>query len=119
MHIMRSGSSIADVAALAPALIDYVQVCDAPREPRFASYYEESMFERMVPGEGELDLRELIKVLPADRVYALEVPRRSQAQQGKGPHERLGRCVEALRGLLAEAHPGGASAAFEDGKLHD
>jgi hypothetical protein len=60
----------------------------------------------MVPGEGELDLPGLLKVLPADRVYAIEAPLRSQALAGIGPHERLGRCVEATRRLLAEAHPG-------------
>lgn len=104
MHVVRSGSTPADVAALDPELIDYVQICDAPRQPRFESYHEESMFERMVPGEGGLGLPELLKVLPQDRVYAIEVPLRSQALAGVGPHERLGRCVEATRRLLAEAH---------------
>lgn len=103
MHVIRSGSTPADIAALDPDLIDYVQVCDAPRTPRFASYHEESMFERMVPGEGELGLPELLAVLPRDRVYAIEVPIRSQALAGVGPHERLGRCVEATRRLLADA----------------
>lgn len=104
MHVMRSGSTIADVAALDPGLIDYVQVSDAPRSLRFSSYHEEAMFERMVPGEGELELRELFAVLPEDRVYAVEVPLRSEARAGVGPHERLERCVAATRRLLAEAH---------------
>ena len=104
MHVMRSGSTPADIAALDPELIDYVQLCDAPRQPRFASYMEESMYERMVPGEGELGLPELLAVLPADRVYALEVPLRSEALAGVGPHDRLRKCVEATRRLLAAAH---------------
>ncbi|HEX7853450.1 MAG TPA: sugar phosphate isomerase/epimerase [Sphingobium sp.] len=104
MHTVRSGSTAADIAALDPDLIDYVQICDAPREPRFESYFEESMYERMVPGEGGLDLPALLKVLPADRVYALEVPLREQALAGVGPHERLRKCVEATRRLLAQAH---------------
>lgn len=104
MHVVRSGSSPADLAALAPELIDYIQICDAPRLPRFESYYEEALFERMVPGEGELGLRELVSVLPEDRVYAIEVPLRSEALAGVSPHDRLGRCVQAARRLLAEAH---------------
>lgn len=106
MHLVRSGSTAADLAALDPELIDYIQICDAPRQPRFETYHEEAMFERMVPGEGELGLPELLKVLPEDRVYAIEAPLRSQALAGVGPHERLGRCVEATRRLLAEAHDG-------------
>lgn len=104
MHLVRSGSSAADIAAVDPELIGYVQLCDAPKKPRFESYFEESMFERLPPGEGELGLKEVVAALPADRVYALEVPLRSEADAGIGPHQRLGKCVEAARRLLAEAH---------------
>ncbi|MDE8654535.1 sugar phosphate isomerase/epimerase family protein [Novosphingobium album (ex Liu et al. 2023)] len=104
MHLVRSGGGPEDIAALDPELIDYVQVCDAPRVPRFESYFEESMFERMVPGEGELGLSAVLAALPADRVFSLEVPLRSEGLAGMGPRERLGKCVEALRALLIEAH---------------
>lgn len=104
MHVIRSGSTVADVAALDPDLIGYIQLCDAPLKPRFESYFEESMFERMVPGEGELGLSELLAVLPPDRVYSLELPLRSEAKAGIGPHQRLSKCVAAARRLLSEAH---------------
>jgi sugar phosphate isomerase/epimerase len=104
MHLARSGSRPEDLAALDPELIDYVQVCDAPRVPVISSYHEESMFERMTPGEGELGLRDWLRVLPKDRVYALEVPQRSAALAGKSPHERLGACVAGLRRLFADIH---------------
>lgn len=103
MHAVRSGTTPSDVAALEPDLIDYIQICDAPMQPRFSSYYEESMFERLVPGEGELGLSELLAVLPSDRVYAIEVPQRSAALAGIGPAERLRKCVQAVRKLLADA----------------
>lgn len=106
MHLVRSGAGPEDIAALDPALIDYIQVSDAPRTPRFATYFEEAMFERMAPGEGELGLRALFAVLPADRVYAIEVPLRAEAKAGVSARERLCRCVEATRRLLAEAPDG-------------
>jgi sugar phosphate isomerase/epimerase len=109
MHVIRSGSTVADVAALDPELIGYVQLCDATIAPRFDTYFEESMFERMVPGEGELGLPALLAVLPADRVYSLEVPLRSQAKAGVDQHERLGKCVAAARKLLQEARGGASS----------
>ncbi|CAN7588730.1 TIM barrel protein [Phenylobacterium sp. LjRoot225] len=102
MHLVRSGSGPADIAALDPDLIGYVQICDAPLKPRFATYFEEAMYERMAPGTGELGLLELLAVLPRDRVFALEVPLRSEAEAGVGPHERLGKCVEATRNLFAQ-----------------
>ena len=104
MHLVRTGSGPNDIAKLDPALIDYVQVSDATITPRFETYFEEAMFERMVPGEGELGLRELFAVLPADRVYAIEVPLRAEAKEGVSPRERLRKCVASTRALLAEAH---------------
>lgn len=106
MHLVRSGSGPADIAVLDPRLIGYVQLCDAPLTPRFESYFEEAMFERMAPGEGGLRLKEVLAALPGDRIFSLEVPLRSEAEAGIGPHERLGKCVEAARRLLAAAgHP--------------
>lgn len=37
MHGIRSGATVADVAALDPVMIGYVQLCDAPLVPRFES----------------------------------------------------------------------------------
>jgi sugar phosphate isomerase/epimerase len=102
MHTIRSGSSPKDVAALDPDTIGYVQLSDVPLVPTIPDYMEEACFERMVPGTGELPLLEILAALPRDVVIGLEVPLRSQADAGVGPHARLGRCVEAARGLLAK-----------------
>jgi sugar phosphate isomerase/epimerase len=101
MHFVRSGARAADLAAVDPQLIAYVQLSDAPLQPIVPDYMEEAMFERMVPGEGELPLREILAGLPAGIVVGLEVPLRSLAEAGVGPHDRLRRCVEGARGLLA------------------
>ena len=103
MHFVRSGSTAADLAALDPNLIGYAQLCDAPLVSKFPTYMEEAMFERMVPGTGELPLHEVVAALPAHIVVALEVPQRSLAEAGVGPRERLGNCVTAARSLLARA----------------
>jgi sugar phosphate isomerase/epimerase len=103
MHFVRSGGRPEELAALDPDLIGYVQLCDATLKPRFDTYMEEAMFERIAPGEGELGLLEVVKALPRDRVFGLEIPLRSQAEAGIGPKERLGPCVAAARDLLARA----------------
>ena len=69
-------------------------------EPRFATYMEEAMFERMVPGQGELPLQAILAAVPADVIVGLEVPLRSQAESGIGPEARLRPCVAAARALL-------------------
>lgn len=102
MHLVRSGSRAADLAKIDPNLIGYIQLCDAPLMPRFATYFEEAMFERMAPLTGELPLLEVMRVLPRDLPVGIEVPLRSQAAAGIGPRERLGPVVESARRLLAQ-----------------
>ncbi|OBH82863.1 sugar phosphate isomerase/epimerase [Mycobacterium sp. E2989] len=102
MHLVRSGSGAADLAAIDPACIGYAQLNDATLRPRSENYMEEAMFERMVPGEGELPLRDILSVLPPDIVIEIEVPRRSLALSGVSPIDRLRPCVEAARRLLSE-----------------
>jgi sugar phosphate isomerase/epimerase len=101
MHVGRTGATAADLAAIDPALIGYIQLCDAPLRPEIADYMDEAMHQRQVPGEGELPLLEMLAALPRDRVVGLEIPLRSEALAGVGPRERLGRCVAAARDLLA------------------
>jgi sugar phosphate isomerase/epimerase len=103
MHIVRSGSGPGDLAAIDPELIGYIQVSDVPLQSKFSSYLEEAMYERMVPGEGELPLREIIAALPSNLVIGLEIPLRSATEAGQGPRDRLGRCVTATRALLASS----------------
>jgi sugar phosphate isomerase/epimerase len=102
MHLVRSGSGAADVAAIDPDHIGYAQINDTTLRPRLDNYMEEAMFERMVPGEGELPLHDILSALPADVVIEIEVPRRSLALAGVSPIDRLRPCVEASRRLLAE-----------------
>ena len=106
MHLVRSGSSAADVAAIDPDHIGYAQLNDTTLQPRMDNYMEEAMFERMVPGEGELPLRDILSALPPDIVIEIEVPRRSLALAGVNPIDRLRPCVQAARRLLAEAAGG-------------
>jgi sugar phosphate isomerase/epimerase len=103
MHFVRHGGSAAEIRALDPDVIGYVQLCDVPLVSKFSKYMEEALHERGVPGTGELPLLDILAALPGHLVLGLEVPQRSLAQAGVGPHERLSRCVEATRNLLARA----------------
>ncbi len=105
MHFGRSAATIGELAAVDPRLIGYIQICDAPRVPIIEDYMEEAVFQRMVPGEGELPLLDMLAALPRDRVVGIEVPLRREAEAGIGPHERLARCVKAVRELIGRLPP--------------
>jgi sugar phosphate isomerase/epimerase len=106
MHLVRSGYGAADLAALDPECIGYAQLCDTTLRPHIHNYSEEAIFERMVPGAGELPLRDIIAALPPGIVIELEIPRRSLALAGVGPVDRLRPCVDAARRLLSDVEAG-------------
>lgn len=103
MHLFRSGSTIADVAALDPALIGYVQLCDVPLVSRGASYGDEARFDRLEPGKGELPLRDFLAALPPGLIVGLEVPMLATAEAGIGARERLAGSVAAAREMMESA----------------
>jgi len=105
MHLIRSGSTVEDLAALDPDVIGYFQICDVPLVSEFDSYGEEARTERRIPGDGELPLLDLLRVVPADRIVGLEIPLLTAASAGVGPLDRLRPAVEATRALLAQLDP--------------
>ena len=61
---------------------------------------DEATFDRLIPGEGELPLRDYLMVFPRDVVVSLEVPSRTLTMAGISLRDRLERTVKAARGLL-------------------
>lgn len=106
MHFGRSGAAVADLAALGGDRIGYVQLSDAPMAPRFDTYMEEAMYERMVPGTGEMPIAAVLALVPDHVTVSVEVPRRSLAEAGVGPAERIAPCVAAAKKLVQAATTG-------------
>jgi sugar phosphate isomerase/epimerase len=103
MHYFRSGATVADLAALDPDLIGYVQLCDAPLVSDGGSYMEEAMFGRMVPGEGDLPLRAFVAALPQDMPIGLEVPILAETLAAGSPVAVAARAVSGARAILDAA----------------
>lgn len=103
MHFLRMGGSVAELAAVDPMPVSYVQLCDAPCEPRFGSYMEEALNERLPPGEGDLALGALLAALPADAPLSIEIPQRALAMAGVPARERVAACLAAARRLVGHA----------------
>lgn len=100
MHFFRFGGTVADFAALDPAVIGHIQLNDVPMPAILDDYMQEALYERRAPGDGDLPLAEFLRHVPAGVVVGLEVPIRSEAEAGIGPKERLGRCVAQARALM-------------------
>ena len=101
MHFFRSGAKVEDIGELDPTLIGYAQLCDVPLQSPGSTYMQEAMFERMVPGEGELPLREWISALPIDCEIGIEVPMIERFLSGISPREHAAEVVAAARALGA------------------
>ena len=97
LHVIRTGGSWADVAALPPEKIRHVQLVDGPLAAP-ADLYLEATLERLPPGKGEFDLAALIPLLPETARIAAEAPYR--APPGTTALERGRVIVEATRSLL-------------------
>jgi sugar phosphate isomerase/epimerase len=102
IHVDRSGGVLADLAAVPPTLIDYIQVCDAtgPRPTDFDTMIYQARNERAFPGEGNLDLVGMLSVLPDGVPLSLEAPVKSLAAQFT-PVERAIRGRQAMALLVA------------------
>lgn len=100
MHFYRSGATTAELAALDPGLIGYSQLCDVPRQST-QEYMQEAMFNRKVPGTGELPLAEFVAALPRATPIGLEIPMLAAAEAGVPASDRLRPAVAAAQALLA------------------
>lgn len=105
LHFHRSGSRAAQLAAIAPARLRYLQLCDA-RDARPAGrddLLREATKDRLPPGEGAIDIVALLRAMPRGIPVALEVPMEEAARREPAP-ARLARLVAATRAVLARAY---------------
>ncbi|MBV8165565.1 MAG: TIM barrel protein [Alphaproteobacteria bacterium] len=81
LHLHRAGNTPAELAAIDPARIAYVQICDAEATPPDTpeGLMAEARGGRLLPGEGGLPLAALMAALPRDRVIGVEAPTREFA----------------------------------------
>lgn len=97
MHFFRTGGTLEQLAQVSPSRIGHVQICDVPLVSAHESYGLEAKCERLVPGTGELPLREFIAALPQGIPLGLEVPQSSLGLAGMPDRERIATLVSATR----------------------
>lgn len=85
LHMARSTSTLADIAALPTVCLHYAQMCDGPGSGSFTheQMRYSAVYERLLPGEGGIDLKGIFQALPPDLPVSIEIPHHiRQAQLG-------------------------------------
>jgi sugar phosphate isomerase/epimerase len=111
LHFGRSDSSLDDLAKLPREWFRFAHVCDAAKEvpPTMAGIIRTARDERQFPGEGGIEVREILACLPPGVPYALEIPRVALTK-AVGPEE-----VARLALLVTKSHLEESDAATTSG----
>jgi sugar phosphate isomerase/epimerase len=102
LHFGRSATTLADIRAIPRELLHYAQICDAPAGQHFSTeqLIHTARCERLLPGEGTIDLRGLFCALPADLPVSVEVVH-LEREKHASPSEWAGRCISASQRFVA------------------
>jgi sugar phosphate isomerase/epimerase len=98
LHLARTGGVPADVLGAPAGLIRSAQLCDAPaaRPESEAAIIAEARSGRLLPGEGDLPLRELLWSLSDRTMLSVEVP----VTEGASPEPHAKLVFEATERLF-------------------
>ena len=79
IHFDRGGSRAEEIATVPRARLRYMQLCDAPAErpADTETLLHQARAERLMPGDGGLDLRDILRAVPPDLPLSLEIPMRT------------------------------------------
>ncbi len=79
IHFDRGGSRAEEISSVPRASLRYMQLCDAyaERPTDTETLLHQARAERLMPGDGGLDLRGILRAVPPDLVLSLEIPMRT------------------------------------------
>jgi sugar phosphate isomerase/epimerase len=100
IHFYRGGDTPQVLAKVGRQRLRYMQLCDArPERPLdMQEIIRQARGDRLFPGEGGLDLKGLLRALPAGIPLSLEIP----VAQKLEPLERARRALAATKALLEQ-----------------
>jgi sugar phosphate isomerase/epimerase len=104
LHLIRSGGTPADVAALDPAYFGVVQICDAIGAHASSDYIKD-VHNREVPGEGDLPIREFLNAVPAAMPIEAEVPAAHRRAAGVSAAQHCREVFEDASAIAATLEP--------------
>lgn len=101
-HLNRSASRLEDLAKVPREWMRYLQLCDAagPIPDDMDEILREARGERLFPGDGDIDLKGMLAVLPDGIPLSLEIPTQGLRDQGVSALERARMALDRTRRLL-------------------
>jgi sugar phosphate isomerase/epimerase len=87
LHLLRTGGAPRDLRGIDPALLPYLQLCDASAALADTSpdgVLDDALYLRRLPGEGELPLREILDAVDSRLPLSVEVRSRALMQEYAG-----------------------------------
>jgi sugar phosphate isomerase/epimerase len=107
LHLQRTGASALDLCTVDPAIMPYIQLCDARAQPQDSSpegLLEDALYLRQLPGDGELPLWEILGQLDPLLPLSLEIRSRELLERHPtDPLARASRVFEATQRFLRTA----------------
>jgi sugar phosphate isomerase/epimerase len=89
LHLARCGAGPDEVAAIDPHLLPYAQLCDGPAlSPPAEQLIDEAVNKRLLPGDGELPLQDLIDCFAPDVPFSMEMRSAALRDGYPDPFER-------------------------------
>lgn len=98
LHFGRSTTTLDDIRAIPRQLLHYAQICDAQAGTGFTveQMIHTARCERLLPGEGTIDLAGLFAALPADLPISVEIVNFAQ-EKSADAQTWAGICLSAAR----------------------
>ena len=114
LHLQRTGSSAADIAAIVQAnsaasnaravkLLPYMQICDASetlQDQSFDGILEDAIYLRKLPGEGQLPLKDILGTVDDNVPLSLEIRSRALNEQFPGLQDRANAVFKSTQQFL-------------------
>lgn len=103
LHFGRSTTTLQDIAAIPRTLLHYAQMCDATAGVNFTDdeLIHTARQERLLPGEGNIDVKGLFATLPQDLPVSVEIVNLERSKS-MGDKAWAALCLNATKKVLGD-----------------